>query len=95
MTSQWLPEIRHYARRVPVVLVGCKQDLREQSQESITERDATSAADEIGAVAYHACSAKTGEGIEATFTSLGLHASDHKRRKVANLRSWFFHSKEW
>ncbi|KAG6385311.1 hypothetical protein SASPL_154144 [Salvia splendens] len=29
---QWVPELRHYTRNIPIVLVGTKSDLREDKQ---------------------------------------------------------------
>ena len=26
--EKWVPELKHYGRKVPIILVGCKKDLR-------------------------------------------------------------------
>ena len=26
--NKWIPELKHYGRKVPIILVGCKKDLR-------------------------------------------------------------------
>ena len=26
--SKWVPELRHYLKKAPIILVGCKKDLR-------------------------------------------------------------------
>ena len=26
--SKWVPELRHYVKKAPIILVGCKKDLR-------------------------------------------------------------------
>ncbi|XP_042042212.1 rac-like GTP-binding protein RAC9 isoform X3 [Salvia splendens] len=64
---QWVPELRHYTRNIPIVLVGTKSDLREDKQYvgdhsgavAITREQGEELRKIIGAVAYIECSAKT------------------------------------
>lgn len=32
MPSQWYPEVNHFCKGVPVLLVGCKTDLRQDQE---------------------------------------------------------------
>ncbi|XP_058197484.1 rac-like GTP-binding protein RAC13 isoform X1 [Rhododendron vialii] len=65
--KKWIPELRHYAAAVPIVLVGTKLDLREDKQYLRDHPNATPIATSqgeelekmIGAVAYIECSSKT------------------------------------
>ncbi|KAI8525583.1 hypothetical protein RHMOL_Rhmol13G0241800 [Rhododendron molle] len=65
--SLWIPELRHYAAAVPIVLVGTKLDLREDKQylrdhpnaTPITTAQGEELEKMIGAVAYIECSSKT------------------------------------
>ncbi|KAH9742773.1 Rac-like GTP binding protein [Citrus sinensis] len=41
ISKKWIPELRHYAPTVPIVLVGTKQDLREDKQYLINHPGAT------------------------------------------------------
>ncbi|CAI5928060.1 unnamed protein product, partial [Closterium sp. NIES-64] len=67
VSKKWIPELRHYAATVPIVLVGTKLDLRDDSQFFKEHPDATpisTAQGEelkkvIGAAAYIECSSKT------------------------------------
>ncbi|PHT97636.1 Rac-like GTP-binding protein ARAC3 [Capsicum chinense] len=73
--EQWIPELRHYAPGVPIILVGTKLDLREDKQFFVDHPGAvplTTAQGEelrksIGAAAYIECSAKTQQNIKAVF----------------------------
>ncbi|XP_042042211.1 rac-like GTP-binding protein RAC13 isoform X2 [Salvia splendens] len=57
---QWVPELRHYTRNIPIVLVGTKSDLREDKQYvgdhsgavAITREQGEELRKIIGAVAY-------------------------------------------
>lgn len=71
----WIPELRHYAPGVPIILVGTKLDLREDKQFFLDHPGAipiTTAQGEelkklIGAAAYIECSAKTQQNVKAVF----------------------------
>ncbi|GJZ59729.1 Rac-like GTP-binding protein 5 [Tanacetum coccineum] len=65
--DQWIPELRHYAPLVPIVLVGTKLDLREDSKFlmdypgacTISTSQGEELKKQIGAVGYVECSSKT------------------------------------
>ncbi|XP_042039429.1 rac-like GTP-binding protein RAC13 [Salvia hispanica] len=73
--KKWVPELRHYTRNIPIVLVGTKSDLREDKQYVIDHPGAVAITREqgeelrkiIGAVAYIECSAKTQQNVKAVF----------------------------
>ncbi|PPD88704.1 hypothetical protein GOBAR_DD14348 [Gossypium barbadense] len=69
VSKKWIPELKHYAPGVPIILVGTKHDLREDKQFFIDHPGAvpisTAQGEElqklIGSPAYIECSAKTQE----------------------------------
>ncbi|RVW42518.1 Rac-like GTP-binding protein RAC1 [Vitis vinifera] len=71
----WIPELRHYAPGVPIILVGTKLDLRDDKQFFVDHPGAvpiTTAQGEelkkvIGAPAYIECSSKTQQNVKAVF----------------------------
>merc|ERR1712233_56427 len=75
--SKWWPEIQHHAPGVPLILVGTKSDLRNDSSmtqnlaakgiQMVTADNAQARASEIGAVKYLECSALTQEGLKNVF----------------------------
>lgn len=75
--EKWIAEVLHFCQGVPIILVGCKVDLRNNSQTIETLRaigqqpvstvDGQAVADKIGAVSYQECSAKTGFGVREVF----------------------------
>ncbi|CAL4969729.1 unnamed protein product [Urochloa decumbens] len=75
--KKWIPELRHYAPNVPIVLVGTKLDLREDKQFFLDHPGlapiTTAQGDElkrmIGAAAYIECSSKTQQNVKAVFDS--------------------------
>lgn len=86
--SKWYPEIQHHAPGVPIILVGTKADLRndtgmaQQLQQRglrmVSNEEALGRAREIGAVAYLECSALTQEGLKAVFDE-AIRAALNKR----------------
>ncbi|XP_035550838.1 rac-like GTP-binding protein RAC2 [Juglans regia] len=75
ISKKWIPELRHYAPTVPIVLVGTKRDLRDHKQYLIDHPGATpitTAQGEelkraIGAAVYIECSSKTHQNVKAVF----------------------------
>jgi len=75
--SKWYPEIQHHAPGVPIILVGTKADLRNDSSmvqtlsskglHIVTPEEAASRQKEIGALSYLECSALTQEGLKTVF----------------------------
>lgn len=64
--SKWYQEVKHHAPGVPIILVGTKSDLP-QSEHVVSESDASSMVNEIGAVKGLVCSALTQEGLKQIF----------------------------
>lgn len=90
---RWNPEVRHFCKGVPVLLIGCKTDLRkdriqlrklrDSGQEPITYTQGVSMARQIRAVTYLECSAKFRENIEDIFndaSNAALSAMKGKKR---------------
>jgi Ras-related C3 botulinum toxin substrate 1 len=75
--TKWVPELKHHAPEVPIILVGTKLDLRddeemlkklrEKDTSPVTEEMGNKLKSEIGAVAYGECSAKTQKGLKEIF----------------------------
>ncbi|KAF3596666.1 hypothetical protein DY000_02024645, partial [Brassica cretica] len=73
--ADWLPELKHYAPTIPIVLVGTKLDLRDDKQflkdhpgaASITTAQGEELRKMIGAVRYLECSSKTQQNVKSVF----------------------------
>jgi Ras-related C3 botulinum toxin substrate 1 len=90
VSKKWIPELRHYAPGVPIILVGTKLDLRDDKQFFVDHPGAvpisTAQGEElrklIGAAAYIECSSKTQQVVQffsfpaedASLSSLAVHA---------------------
>ncbi|XP_021113191.1 rho-related GTP-binding protein RhoF isoform X3 [Heterocephalus glaber] len=74
---KWFPEVTHFCRGTPMVLIGCKTDLRKDKEqlrklraaqlEPITYNQGLSACQQIRAALYLECSAKFRENVEDVF----------------------------
>lgn len=93
--EKWISEVLHFCRGVPIILVGCKCDLRndpqtienlrQTSQQPVSTAEGQSVADKIGAYKYLECAAKTGQGVREVFecaTRASLMARDGKTPKT-------------
>jgi len=75
--AKWVPEVKHHCPGVPILLVGTKIDLREDSefikdmetkgQKIVTSQQGEALATELGAIKYMECSALTQKGLQNVF----------------------------
>ncbi|PRT55712.1 GTP-binding protein rho1 [Wickerhamiella sorbophila] len=92
--EKWYAEVLHYCPGVPIILVGCKADLRDDenvqnalrrtSQSPVTSAEGEAVAQKIGAIKYLECSARTGQGVREVFeaaTRAALSTKPKKRSK--------------
>ncbi|KAG0140215.1 hypothetical protein CROQUDRAFT_665476 [Cronartium quercuum f. sp. fusiforme G11] len=75
VTVKWIEEVRSICgAAIPVILVGCKKDLRDaaggsNSEQFVQKRQAELVANSINARCYMECSALKNEGVDAIFES--------------------------
>ncbi|XP_008054592.2 rho-related GTP-binding protein RhoD, partial [Carlito syrichta] len=75
--NRWYPEVNHFCKKVPIIVVGCKTDLRKDKllvkrlrkngQEPVTYHRGQEVARSVGAVAYLECSARLHDNVHAVF----------------------------
>ncbi|KAJ3104924.1 GTP-binding protein Rho1 [Physocladia obscura] len=89
--EKWISEVLHYCPGIPIILVACKADLRDNPQaiqelakigkRPLTAQQGIAVANSIGAKKYLECSARTGQGLrqvfeEAARVALARHRPD-------------------
>ncbi|KPI38777.1 GTP-binding protein rhoA [Cyphellophora attinorum] len=77
--EKWISEVLHFCQGLPIILVGCKSDLRHDpktieelaktSQKPVTPEQGEEVRKKIGAYKYLECSAKTNHGVREVFES--------------------------
>jgi len=77
VVTKWVPELTQHCPLVPIILVGMKNDLRDQNThdpnenpriyEVMPEERGATVAEEIGAISYLECSAITKDNLEQLF----------------------------
>ncbi|KAJ8312114.1 LOW QUALITY PROTEIN: hypothetical protein KUTeg_009487 [Tegillarca granosa] len=92
--TKWTPEVKHFCPKVPIVLVGNKIDLRNDTeterelsyhkQKPVRTEDGKAVADRINAYSFVECSAKTLEGIVEVFETATKAVLQKKKRKPLN-----------
>ena len=75
--ERWYPELNHHCPGTPIVLVGTKEDLRDDAEvishlatrdlSPITYQQGLECARDIGAVRYMECSSLTEKGVQEVF----------------------------
>uniref|UniRef100_A0A6J0UGE8 Rho-related GTP-binding protein RhoF n=1 Tax=Pogona vitticeps TaxID=103695 RepID=A0A6J0UGE8_9SAUR len=96
---KWSHEVNHFCRGTPVVLVGCKTDLRKDKehlrklrsaqQEPITYSQGEEVCQQMNADIYLECSAKFRENIESVFreaASIALNAMKKAKHQTKSRR---------
>ncbi|XP_074741247.1 rho-related GTP-binding protein RhoD [Strix uralensis] len=96
--TKWYPEVNHFCKGIPVLLVGCKTDLRQDRwvlfklQQArlypISHQQAKAMARQIHAVSYWECSAKYQENIRNIFAEACRAARSAARRRQRRRRPW-------
>ncbi|KAH0852588.1 hypothetical protein HID58_093887, partial [Brassica napus] len=97
VSKKWIPELKHYAPGVPIVLVGTKLDLRDDKQFFVDHPGAvpiTTAQGEelknlIEAPAYIECSSKSQENVKGVFDAairVVLQPPKQKKRRTKHKR---------
>ncbi|EGV66548.1 GTP-binding protein Rho1 [Yamadazyma tenuis] len=94
--EKWISEVLHFCQGVPIILVGCKSDLRndsqtiellrQQQQQPISSSEGQSVAQKIGASNYLECSARTGEGVREVFEAATRASLKTKEKKEKTKR---------
>ncbi|KAJ2778193.1 GTP-binding protein Rho1 [Coemansia interrupta] len=92
--EKWISEVMHFCHGLPIILTGCKMDLRRDpgtiemlrqiNHTPVTQEQGRSVADKIMAAGYYECSAKTNEGVSEVFlnaTRAALMSKPKKRTK--------------
>jgi len=89
--EKWISEVMHFCHGLPIILVGCKKDLRydpktieelrKTSQRPVSTEEGQGVAQKIGATRYLECSAKTNEGVREVFEHATRAALTIKRQK--------------
>ncbi|KAI8983885.1 GTP-binding protein rho1 [Pilobolus umbonatus] len=96
--EKWISEVLHFCQGLPVILVGCKTDLRndpatiellkKNSQRPVTYEEGAAIAKKINAHKFIECSAKTGEHVNEVFEEAAraaLMVNRKKKSKLCNL----------
>lgn len=88
--TKWCPEVRHFAPKAPILLVGTKLDLRGDvteieklskiRQKFVERTQGEMLAQEIGALEYWECSALTQDGLKHVFDR-AIHFAIHKPKQ--------------
>ncbi|KAM0753379.1 GTP-binding protein rhoA [Meredithblackwellia eburnea MCA 4105] len=75
--TKWIAEVRHHCGKIPIILVGCKKDVRndqrvlnmlaQEGKRPLTPQEGESVREQIGADRFVECSASTGENVHQVF----------------------------
>lgn len=77
--EKWISEVLHFCHGVPIILVGCKVDLRDDPATNqklrdeglapVSSAEGNQVAEKIGAIKYIECSAKKNINVDEVFKS--------------------------
>ncbi|KAH3674881.1 hypothetical protein WICPIJ_009451 [Wickerhamomyces pijperi] len=93
--EKWISEVLHFCHGVPIILVGCKVDLRddqatiqklrEENLSPVSAAEGEDVAGKIGAIKYIECSAKRNFNVDEVFkaaTRASLMGKEKKTKKA-------------
>ncbi|XP_054468000.1 rho-related GTP-binding protein RhoF [Anoplopoma fimbria] len=88
---KWHPEVKHFCRDTPVILIGCKTDLRKDkecarklkalNQEPITYTQGEETRQQMNAELYLECSAKYQENVDDLFREATKRTLEFNRKQ--------------
>ncbi|KAI8507334.1 ras-like GTP-binding protein Rho1 [Branchiostoma floridae x Branchiostoma belcheri] len=88
---RWAPEIRHFCKGIPIFLIACKSDLRNdrntlqqlayRGQEPVSYEQGMALAKRIRARGYMECSARYGENLDHVFLTAAKTAANVQTRR--------------
>lgn len=91
ITEKWAAEVRHFCNDLPVLLIGCKKDLRDNAlarqdcaalgQTLVTPEQGRKVAEDIKSHAHIECSARTKENVAEVFEQATYAALNQVRAK--------------
>ncbi|XP_019727733.1 rho-related GTP-binding protein RhoF isoform X2 [Hippocampus comes] len=91
VTIKWHPEVKHFCQDVPVILIGCKTDLRKDkecsrrlkavNQAPVTYTQGMAARERMNAELYLECSAKYQENVDDVFREATKKALAFRRKQ--------------
>ncbi|XP_033917936.1 rho-related GTP-binding protein RhoD [Melopsittacus undulatus] len=94
--TKWYPEVNHFCKRIPVLLVGCKTDLRQDRAvllklqegrlEPVSQHQGEAMARQVHAVSYLECSARYQENVSGIFIEACRAALSAARRSQRRRR---------
>ncbi|KAF7701393.1 rho-related GTP-binding protein RhoF [Silurus meridionalis] len=95
---KWYPEVNHFCPGVPVILIGCKTDLRKDKEkirklrvldlDPVTYIKGEETQKQMNATLYLECSAKHRENVEDIFKEATKLALDHRRKNRQARKKW-------
>ncbi|KAI9229570.1 MAG: GTP-binding protein rho5 [Piptocephalis tieghemiana] len=95
--EKWISEVLHFCSNLPILLIACKKDLRNDprtieelrrlNQRPVTAEEGEKIAAQIGAHRYLECSARTNDGVREVFEHAARAAlvSSKSRKKLCVL----------
>ncbi|KAI9358266.1 GTP-binding protein rho5 [Zopfochytrium polystomum] len=94
--SEWFPEIRHHCPHSPILLVGCRKDLRDDPEtladlarngrHPVTYEEGFRMAQLMGAAQYVECSAIQNDGVNDVFKAAALQCGSPCKMPAASRR---------
>ncbi|NXH41822.1 RHOF protein, partial [Dicaeum eximium] len=101
--TKWYPEVNHFCKGVPVLLVGCKTDLRQDQEmlqklkdgrmQPVSRQQGEAMARQVRAVSYMECSARYQDNVGNIFVttcSAAISATRRRQRKARPRRVCVF-----